>query len=164
MLGFKITVYGVNANYDTSTVAKSTLDALSVKVVKSFNCTHINLRTNTEIENVETLSGKLVPTKKVSRQSFDIMLEPETFISQSNPATYTANRFYEDLFVDYKNFFIFFHNTEVINDYPYLARALSSTTVLTHALQVNYDGEITAEQIGGALYKMGFKFTTTYNI
>ena len=164
MAGFIITMYGVNTNYDTPTVAKSTLDALGTKITKTFNCTHLNLRTQTDLETVEALSGKLVNTKKVSRNTFEVMLEPTKFIFQTNPATYTADRFFEDLFLDYKYHFIFFNNTDVLKDYPYLANALTSSTVLTHALQVNYQGQVSANDLGGGLFQMGFNLTTTYNI
>lgn len=164
MDGFTITMYGVNTSYDSATVTKSTLDALGTKITKTFNCTHLNMRTETDLETVEVLSGKLINTKKVSRNTFEIMLTPTKFIAQTNPATYTANRFFEDLFLTYKYHFIFFNNSNVIYNYPYLAKSLNSTTVLTHALQVNYGGQVTVNNLGGALFQMGFNLTTTYNI
>lgn len=164
-LGYKVTIIGTNTNYDTATVAYSTLN-VEDNVVQTFDLTFINMRNESDIETVTALSGKLVETKKVVRNTFDLRLRYKNFKVQTSTATYEANRFFDNLLIDKKYHFIFFHNAsnEVFN-YPYLPKALNSTTIETDALQVLFNAPVNVSQINNSnLYEFSLSFITTYPI
>lgn len=159
--GFKVTIYGTDTNISSSTVAKTTLDALTDEVVDTFDVYGLFMRQSDDIEVVKNLNGRQLISSKMSYESYTIQLVNQVFITQTDPATYNANRFNYDL-LKKKYHFLFFHNsTNEIYDYPYLSNFLNSTTVLTHALQVVFLGKGDVE-VSGALNKWNLNFETAF--
>ena len=95
--GFKATVLGTNTDIATSTEAWSTLDALSDEVHYEFDLLGINRSLNIDNENSLTLNGREISTQKIIRENYRLDLKDILFIQQTPTATYTANRFFEDL-------------------------------------------------------------------
>lgn len=158
--GFKVTIYGTDSNISTSTVAKTTLDALSDKVVTTFDVEGLYMRQIEDIEIMKNLNGRQIKTKNVSYESYTVALQYQSFNTQTSSPTFTANRFNYDL-LKKKYHFLFFHNTSGIYDYPYLSEFLNSTTVLTHGLQVIFLGKGQVEQSTN-LNKWNLDFETAF--
>jgi hypothetical protein len=158
--GFKVTIYGTDSNIATPTVVKTTLDALSDKVVTTFDVEGLYMRQIEDIEIMKNLNGRQIKTKNVSYESYTIALQYQSFKSQTSSPTFEANRFNYDL-LKKKYHFLFFHNASGIYDYPYLSEFLNSTTVLTHGLQVIFLGKGTVEQSTN-LNKWNLDFETAF--
>jgi len=158
--GFKVTIYGTDSNIATSTVAKTTLDALSDKVVKTFDVEGLYMRQIEDIEIMKNLNGRQIKTKNVAYESYTVALQYKSFKTQTSSPTFEANRFNYDL-LKKKYHFLFFSNASGIYDYPYLSEFLNSTTVLTHALQVVFLSKGAAETTGG-LNKWNLEFETAF--
>jgi hypothetical protein len=162
MFGFKIRVLGTNTNYSVATKTITELDAIPDKIDVTFDVYGINRDSSYDIETVRALDGRNLLTSKIGIETFKLDVEYQTFKQQETPATYEANRFNEDLF-NKKFFWLIFHNTNDLYDYTYLPSALTSTTILTHGLQVNYLSKGSLEQ-SGSLYKWSLNFETSYPI
>jgi len=163
MSGFKVTVYGVNEVYDTATVLETTLDDVVDKAVVTFEVLGLYKTINYDVTSARALSGKNTITEKIGTERYNIKLKPINFVSQTSPASYIANRFNEILLNDFNTHFLFFSNDNDIFDYTYLSKFLNATTVLTHALQVNFTGNFNVSQ-NGNLYFFEIDFEATYNI
>jgi len=163
MAGFKVTVYGVNTVYDTATVSKATLDDVSGHEDVLFEVLGLYKTVVYDITSVRALSGKNNIVEKIATERYNLKLKPINFINQTDSATYNSNRFFETLLNNFKTHFLFFSNTDEIFDYPYLSDFLNSTTVLTHALQVNFLGNFNINQDGN-LYFFEIDFEATYDI
>ena len=160
--GFKVTIYGTDSNIATATVVKTTLDALSDKVVTTFDVEGLYMRQIEDIEIMKNLNGRQIKTKNVSYESYTIALQYQSFKTQTSSPTFTANRFNYDL-LKKKYHFLFFHNSSGIYDYPYLSEFFTAnpTHVLTYALQVIFLGKGQVEQSTN-LNKWNLDFETAF--
>ena len=160
--GYKVTIYGTDVNNNNALVTKSTLDNLADKVVTTFDVLGLYMRQSDDIETARNLNGRQVVISKINYEQYTIELVYQNFIKQTNPATYTANRFNYDL-LKKKYHYLFFHNTDENYDYPYLSNFYNSdpTKIDTHALQVVFLSKGAVESTGG-LNKWNLEFETAY--
>jgi len=160
--GYKVTIYGTDVNNNNSLVAKSTLDALTDKVVTTFDVLGLYMRQSDDIETARNLNGGQVVISKINYEQYTLELVYQNFIKQTNPATYTANRFNFDL-LKKKYHYLFFHNTIENYDYPYLSNFYNSdpAKIDTHALQVIFLSKGAVETTGG-LNKWNLEFETAF--